>query len=320
MVVRQIGEGTMSVQDVAQSVLESIGGKSNLLSSMLCMTRLRLNVADPSLIDREDLNDIPGVLGCVGRGSNGIEVVFGPNLVASVYQAFCERAGTMPAVEGTLSVAGGREGKLSVHLSPGSSSVPPRAISAARTEQTASDPGSSEMDVLTRLLQMGEAAEEERLEGEGKGVDGPRLLVLNGPNINMLGVREPELYGRADYAALLELCRSCAAEEGFSDCVCYQSNHEGDLVDQIQDAYQNFDGIIINPAAYTHTSIALLDALKAVSIPAIEVHISKVDEREEFRKVSYVRKACFETISGLGIKGYAMAIRDMASHLRREEG
>ncbi|KUH58751.1 3-dehydroquinate dehydratase [Tractidigestivibacter scatoligenes] len=147
-----------------------------------------------------------------------------------------------------------------------------------------------------------------------------RLLVVNGPNINMLGVREPKIYGRKTYADLVRLCRKAAREAGFSECRCFQSNHEGDLVDVIQAAYGEFDGIVINPAAYTHTSVALLDALKSVALPTIEVHISKVDEREDFRQVSYVRAACFETIVGMGLDGYRKAIKDMAAYLREHKG
>ena len=106
-----------------------------------------------------------------------------------------------------------------------------------------------------------------------------------------------------------------AEDAGFASCECYQSNHEGAIVDRIQEAMGTIDGIVINPAAYTHTSVAILDALKAVQIPAVEVHISKVSEREDFRQVSYVRKACFETVMGMGIQGYAKAIRDLADHL-----
>jgi 3-dehydroquinate dehydratase-2 len=139
--------------------------------------------------------------------------------------------------------------------------------------------------------------------------------VINGPNINMLGIREPEVYGRQDFEALLACCRKSAEEAGFASCRCYQSNHEGDLVDCIQGAYQQVEGIVINPGAYTHTSVALLDALKAVGIPTIEVHISQVSEREDFRQVSYVRQACLETIQGMGIEGYRKAIHDLAAHL-----
>lgn len=133
------------------------------------------------------------------------------------------------------------------------------------------------------------------------------ILVINGPNLNMLGIREPGIYGKETYNSLVEKIEKYANEAGV-DVRCYQSNHEGDLVDIIQFAYGIFDGIVINPGAYTHTSIAILDALKAVSIPAVEVHISDVDAREEFRQISYVRQACFETISGKGTDGYLLAI------------
>ena len=132
------------------------------------------------------------------------------------------------------------------------------------------------------------------------------FLILNGPNLNMLGVREPQHYGRETYADLVEKIRSYCAGLGV-ETEFFQSNHEGALVDRIQEAYGKADGIIINPAAYTHTSVALLDAVKAVSIPTVEVHISKVDEREEFRQVSYIRPACIATISGQGTDGYLQA-------------
>lgn len=134
-----------------------------------------------------------------------------------------------------------------------------------------------------------------------------KILVLNGPNINMLGIREPGIYGKETFADLLELLDATAQELGVS-VEQYQSNHEGDLVDKIQSAYGNADGIVINPAAYTHTSIAILDALKSVRIPAVEVHISDVDSREAFRQVSYAGLACERTIKGKGINGYKEAI------------
>ena len=134
-----------------------------------------------------------------------------------------------------------------------------------------------------------------------------KLLVINGPNLNMLGIREPELYGRTTYADLCHLIEDHAAKTDV-EVELYQSNHEGDLVDCIQNAYGKIDGIVINPGAYTHTSVAILDALKAVAIPAVEVHISEVDKREEFRRISYVRFACFATITGHGINGYMEAM------------
>ena len=134
-----------------------------------------------------------------------------------------------------------------------------------------------------------------------------KILVINGPNLNMLGIREPDHYGRETYSDLIaKIERYC--EEKAVECECYQSNHEGCLVDKIQQAYGSFDGIVINPGAYTHTSIALLDAVKSVSIPTVEVHISKVEEREDFRQVSYIRLACVKTITGQGTDGYLQAI------------
>ena len=135
-----------------------------------------------------------------------------------------------------------------------------------------------------------------------------KLLIINGPNINMLGIREPELYGSTGYVKLIDMIEQHAKELDVN-VTCRQSNHEGELVDYIQQAYfDSIDGIVINPAAYTHTSVALLDALKAVSIPAVEVHISKVEQREDFRQVSYVRQACFATITGHGTEGYLEAM------------
>lgn len=134
-----------------------------------------------------------------------------------------------------------------------------------------------------------------------------KILVINGPNINMLGIREPDIYGKENYKTLLERIQAHAKEKGI-DLECFQSNHEGALVDKIQEAFGKADGIVINPGAYTHTSIAILDAVKAVGIPTVEVHISKVEEREAFRQISYVREACVATITGRGIGGYLDAI------------
>lgn len=133
------------------------------------------------------------------------------------------------------------------------------------------------------------------------------ILVINGPNLNMLGIREPEIYGKATYADLCALIQKHAEEAGIGVDI-YQSNHEGDLVDCIQGAYGKYDGIVINPAAYTHTSVALLDALKAVGIPAVEVHISDVSKREDFRQISYARLYCEKTIAGHGFDGYLEAM------------
>lgn len=145
-----------------------------------------------------------------------------------------------------------------------------------------------------------------------------KILIINGPNLNMLGIREPEIYGAQTYETLCDDIAKHAIELGVS-VECYQSNHEGDLVTKIQDAYfSHVDGIVLNPAAYTHTSIALLDALKAVGIPTVEVHISQIDRREEFRQVSYVRPACITAIWGHGFKGYLEAM-DLLVNLEHAE-
>ncbi len=134
-----------------------------------------------------------------------------------------------------------------------------------------------------------------------------KILVINGPNINMLGIREPEIYGCHTFTDLLRLLEQTANDLGVT-IEQYQSNHEGNLVDRIHAAYGNIDGIVINPAAYTHTSIAILDALKAVGIPSVEVHISDVDNREDFRKISYTSLACETIVKGQGLNGYRLAI------------
>ena len=141
-----------------------------------------------------------------------------------------------------------------------------------------------------------------------------KFLVLNGPNLNMLGIREPAIYGARNFDALIAFIEKSAAEAQV-EVECYQSNHEGDLVTKIQEAYGAFDGIVINPAAYTHTSVAILDALKAVQIPAVEVHLSDISTREAFRQVSYAGMACVKTYKGLGFDGYREAILFLKDYL-----
>ena len=141
-----------------------------------------------------------------------------------------------------------------------------------------------------------------------------KLLVLNGPNLNMLGIREPNIYGKESYPQLVKLVEDTCRQLGV-EVEVYQSNHEGDIVDKIQWAYGKVDGIVINPAAYTHTSVAILDALKAVQIPAVEVHISDVSKREDFRQVSYARLACLKTYMGLGLDGYRQGILYLKEYL-----
>ena len=144
-----------------------------------------------------------------------------------------------------------------------------------------------------------------------------KIYVLNGPNLNMLGIREPEHYGKESYNDLCEMIKSHAQKRGI-EVVLFQSNHEGALVDKMQEAYfEGADGIVINPGAYTHTSIALYDAVKAVALPCVEVHISKVDQREEFRQISYIRAACIKTVSGHGFNGYIEAIDHLIDGVKK---
>ena len=145
-----------------------------------------------------------------------------------------------------------------------------------------------------------------------------KILIINGPNLNMLGIREPDIYGKSTYADLCKRLEAQANELGY-ELEIFQSNHEGALVDKIQAAYfEGVDGIVINPAAYTHTSIALRDALAAVNIPAIEIHISAVEKRESFRQISYVRDVCIKTITGRGTDGYLEAVECLSEYLKRE--
>ena len=144
-----------------------------------------------------------------------------------------------------------------------------------------------------------------------------KIMVINGPNLNMLGIREPQHYGRETYADLVKKIEAHAVLRGV-EVTLRQSNHEGDLVDFIQSAYGQYDGIVINPGAYTHTSIAILDAAKAVSLPCIEVHISDVNAREDFRRTSYIRAACLATVSGKGTDGYLEAIDILIEHERSQ--
>ncbi|HOJ48097.1 MAG TPA: type II 3-dehydroquinate dehydratase [Bacillota bacterium] len=144
-----------------------------------------------------------------------------------------------------------------------------------------------------------------------------KILIINGPNLNMLGVREPEIYGRRTYAELCAFIQDYCKDNGI-EAKIFQSNHEGAIVDEIQAAYRVFDGLVINPAAYTHTSIAIPDAIKAVGIPAVEVHLSDISKREEYRHRSYTAEACIATIAGRGFEGYAEAIALLKEKLCRE--
>ena len=317
----------MDRRQIAEEVLAAVGGRENVTANDICMTRLRILTENPSLVDTEQLSAARGVLGFVKRGENGIEVVFGPGKVEAVHEALVQLTGVEANEEIFDGVSGAGPSPLHVHITANPLRDAARAQSEAEDldDLAPSEPEASVEDLVSMLgtMETEEPVEETAVdEGEPEDdEDAPmetsaRVLVINGPNINMLGIREPDIYGHDSYQAMLRICHDAAQEAGFADCTCFQSNHEGDLIDAIQDAYGTYAGIIINPGAYTHTSIAILDAAKAVGLPMIEVHISNVEEREEFRQVSYIRAACFETIMGLGVEGYRKAMLDMAEHLR----
>lgn len=297
---------------IARDVLAAVGGAKNVTANDICMTRLRLLTEDPSLVDTEQLSGTSGVLGIVKRGTNGVEVVFGPGKVDGVHDAIAGLTGLDSDAADFSPDAPAEADALRVTISD--KGLP-------SSDDAENDEGTMDLDDMRELMsildaedQKDEAAEAEDGAAEEEP-EGARVLVINGPNINMLGIREPKIYGSQSYQALLQLCQEAAKDAGFAECSCFQSNHEGDLVDAIQDSYGSYDGIVINPGAYTHTSIAILDAAKAVGLPMVEVHISKVDEREDFRQVSYIRAACFETVCGLGIEGYRKAIYDLAEKI-----
>ena len=295
---------------IAKEVLDAVGGKANVTGNDICMTRLRIKTEDPSLVDTDQLTATRGVLGIVQRGKGGIEVVFGPGKVEDVHEALADLTGIESSETGFNDDGPSR---MDVIVSS------PAVEEIEEEHETMDADDLASVESLVSLLDADEKPAEKKPEASpvdsDEVVETASVLVLNGPNINMLGIREPGIYGSESYTDLLQLCQDTAAEVGFDRCTCYQSNHEGDLVDAIQDAMGKYDGIVINPGAYTHTSIAILDAAKAVRLPIVEVHISKVEEREEFRQVSYIRQACFETITGMGINGYRKAILDLAEKL-----
>ena len=311
---------------IAEEVLAAIGGGGNVTANDICMTRLRLVTEDPSLVNTDQLSAARGVLGFVRSGDNGIEVVFGPGKAEAVHDEIARMTGVDTSDVEPVVPFVPHQSSIRVHITPARlrDAVATPVAPAPETDEP------SPVDELVSLLSEIEPSDsdldpedgdvlEASVDEDDDGVEPerrkPRVLVINGPNINMLGIREPDIYGHDTYQALLRICQASARDAGFADCTCFQSNHEGDLIDAIQDAYGSYDGIVINPGAYTHTSIAILDAAKAVGLPMVEVHISKLDEREEFRQVSYIRAACFETITGLGLDGYRKAMFDLAGHL-----
>lgn len=308
----------MNTQKTAEEVLSSLGGKNNIVQHSLCMTRLRMSVANPTLVDKEALLGVDGVLGVAQRTPQSLEIVFGPMAVREVFQTLDrltqEQKSTSPNVTSHSNSS----------INSLYSSVDARKLSSVNARELSSaldfEKGCTQEELERLLLDNEDQEEAANISALAQGAfcdyEAKRVLVINGPNLNLLGLREVSLYGTQTYQVLCDTCIAEAKRLGFDSCECYQSNHEGDLVDKIQEAYGQVDGIILNPAAYTHTSVALLDALKAVQIPTVEVHLTKVEEREDFRKISYVREACLTTITGKGIAGYTQALEYLANYLK----
>ena len=321
----------MDYRTVAAKVIGALGGKGNISSARTCLTRLRLSLEDATCVDMDPLRSIHGVLGVASRGPNGLEVVFGPTDIEGIAREFALQSGCpLESISGTCAtpLARMKTGEDATDTTKPAHEGPSASVQITagrersyRAQQWAAIEserlGRDDIDTLKDFLTDDKAPSERtavRLDATQAAI-GRSILVINGPNINMLGLREPDIYGKQDYSTLVRVCKDAARKAGFVDVRCFQSNHEGALVDEIQGALGTFDGIVINPAAYTHTSIAILDALKAVGLPCVEVHISKLQEREDFRQVSYVRPACLETIIGLGLEGYRKAIFYLAHHL-----
>ena len=301
----------MSNDDIALAVLECVGGFGNVAGNSLCATRLRISVNDTTKVNRNALHSIKGVLGVADRGDHGIEVVFGPNLVRGVYAAFDHLTG--PDTNATSAEKGApsrKAGNFHVNITPETPGRPQVQTTLAHASVTPAPVIDEDTNALLEMLdQEGEPAKEP-VKAQGK-----RLLVINGPNVNMLGVQASDPFAEADFSELLDLCQKTASEVGFAECECYQSNHEGDLIDRVQDAFEIFDAIVINPGAYGLTSIALYESLRIVGIPTIEVSALDIGGQEGLPSTSYVRKACLDYKSGMGIDGYRAAIIDLAKHL-----
>lgn len=325
----------MDYGNVVSEIITALGGAHNIARVSICLTRLRITLHDITAANIDTLRKIHGILGVVPHGKQGLEIVCGPSAIEGTAREFSAQSGLSledtvgPSVNPLIQMAQHEEHESTAsfseshaHGSDSHTPIPAGRIKSYRAQQQAALESErlsrDDVDALKDFL-AADATKSGRTTihvGGASASLGKSVLIINGPNINMLGTREPGIYGKQDYSTLLRICKDAARKAGFVDVRCFQSNHEGALVDEIQGALGTFDGIVINPAAYTHTSVALLDAVKAVGLPCVEVHISDVAKREDFRQVSYVRAACFETITGLGLDGYRKAIFDLAKHLR----
>lgn len=310
----------MSNDDIAAAVLECVGGFPNVTGNSLCATRLRISLFDRSVVDRNALHSINGVLGIVDRGTSGIEVVFGPNLVRGVFRSFERLIGPLArhSEEATETIR--PRHNFRVQITPETPGAPEVIVTDSRpVPEPEADVLDDDTSALLEMLEQepevaGEAAtgEEDVLPAEAdetRPSTRPCLLVVNGPNVNLLGIGGES----TDFQDLHELCERCAEEAGFASCLLYQSNHEGDLIDRIQDAYGAVDAIVINAAAYAYSSRALADALRMVRIPAYEVLLDHL--AAEDRGTSCVQGACLGSVDDQGVEGYRTAIIELARHL-----
>lgn len=295
------------MDQIAKAVLDALGGRANVLTNTVCMTRLRVTLKAPQDVDYDALNNVPSVLGTATRGSNGLEVVFGPRVIDGIYHAFLRLTGLEAGTDALFPMSR-QESNFRVQIN-----TKPRVQQPAREEGWGSD-HLDEGDIQTLMnLFADDDADEPSLEADvaepelTEVVREPRhLLVINGPNVNMIGLGTMQHTEIADFSAILELCKKTAQQTGFARCVCLQSNHEGDLVDWVQDAWGSYDAIVINPTSYGPTSVALREAIRSVGIPTARVGISTEHEALQ------LDAACTQSVVGKGIDGYAIAIRALA--------
>lgn len=317
------------MDDIAQAVLAALGRRQNVLANTVCMERLRVTLRNPHLVDYDALNAVPSVLGTVVRGDNGLEVVFGPRMIDGVYHAFLRLTGLEAGTDALFPMSR-QESNLKVHINAPTSSVRTRTTAWGSSHLDdddvdtlkglfADDETSGvqqiahvdvELDTQTRTTAntlFDEQSNSEIDEDLDVSLEDARLLVLNGPNVNMLGIHDEQGKDAMDFSSILELCKQTASEAGFAQCVCLQSNHEGDLVDWIQDAWRSFDAIVINPMSYAPTSHTIRIAIEEAGIPCAQVCLDAADATN-----SLLNESCAINVLDEGIKGYARAIRELA--------
>ncbi len=294
------GRTALDKDDIAQAVLSSLGGRENVQYNTVCMTRLRVTLVDPAIVDYQGLNEISSVLGTATRGRNGIEVVFGPRIIDGVYHSFVSLTGVQAGTDALFPMSR-QESSMRIQINP-----PKRQD---QHEPPADSPlmNADELSMLDDLF--GEAADSEPPALTDDKVDDARLLVVNGPNINMLGISPFRGVPITDYPSLLELCKAEAERVGFSRCDCFQSNHEGDLIDCIQDAYGAYHALIVNPGPLTTPSTPLYAAIYAVDLPTVVVNLfeSQGPTIPQLEGIADVTR-----IAGKGVEGYREAIARLA--------